>query len=108
MSERLAILGQVAPAATTDVDLYTVPAGREVSGILHIANRGAVEGTFRIALRVAGAAIANQHFWYFDTPLGARSAFRVTGVPLQAGVIVTIRASTADFTFNLAGSEVTI
>ncbi|MBS3885628.1 MAG: hypothetical protein KGZ56_01065 [Dethiobacter sp.] len=108
MSERLAILGQVAPAANTDTDLYTVPTGREVSGILTVCNRSGVEVRFRVARRVGGAALANQHFTYHDTPLGANATFVRAGLAMQAGVVVTVRASTADVTFTLEGSEVTI
>ena len=108
MSERLAILGQSAPAANTDVDLYTVPAGREVSGILTVCNRGAAEGRFRVALRPGGAAIANPHYLYFDTALWGNSVHAQAGIALQAGVVVTVRATTADLSFTLQGSEVTI
>ena len=108
MSERLAILGQSAPAANTDVDLYTVPAGREVSGILTVCNRSAVEVRFHVARRVGGAALASLQYAYFDTPLGANASFVRSGLAMQGGVVVTVRASTADVTFTLEGSEVIV
>ena len=51
------VLGQVAPSATTDTTLYTVPAATStVCSSLVVANRGEVTALVRVAVRVAGAA----------------------------------------------------
>ena len=108
--ETLRVLGQVAPASATDTTLYTVPASRAtVTSRLNICNRGNVEGTFRVAVRPAGAAIANQHFLFFDAPLSPNHTYPdFPGLTLAATDAITVRASTADFTFQLFGSEVVV
>lgn len=108
MSETLKVLGQAAPAATTDTDVYTVPANRAtVASSLMVCNRGTTEGTFRVAVRPGGAVLANQHYVYFDAKLAAGSTLVATlGMALAATDVVTVRASSVDFSFSLFGSEV--
>jgi hypothetical protein len=102
-------LGQSAPSATTNTDLYTVPASTSaVVSTLVIANRVATAATFRIAIRPAGAAIANQHYIAFDVPVGASDSTTLTlGITLAATDVLTVYASTANISFNAFGSEIT-
>jgi hypothetical protein len=102
------VLGQSAPAANTDTTLYTVPSGRSaVTSTLSICNRG-VSTTFRVAVRPAGAGIANQHYLVFDAAINANdSVFLTLGATLAATDVVTVRAGTADVSFSLFGTEVT-
>lgn len=102
------VLGQSAPSATTDTTLYTVPAATStVASTLSVCNRG-VGTTFRIAVRPADAAIANQHYLVFDNFVNAGDTIFLTlGVTLAATDVVTVRAGTADTSFSLFGSEIT-
>ena len=102
------VLGQSAPSATTDTTLYTVPAATStVASTLSVCNRG-VSTTFRIAVRPAGAAIANQHYLVFDNYVNAGDTIFLTlGVTLAATDVVTVHAGTADTSFSLFGSEIT-
>lgn len=102
------VLGQSAPAATTDTTLYTVPAATStVVSTLSIANRGAASATYRIAIRPAGASIVTLHYIAFDAIVPANDGILLTiGITLAATDVVTVRASTADTTFNLFGSEI--
>lgn len=102
------VLGQVAPPATTEANLYTVPAGASaVCSTLVIANRGSA-GTVRVAVRPAGAALSNQHYLAYEIPVTqADSTYLTIGITLAATDVVTVRASTADFSFSLFGTEVT-
>ena len=102
------VLGQQAPAATTDTTLYTVPASTStVVSTLAIANRGAAAATYRVAVRPAGASIANTHYIAYDASILANDGILLTiGMTLAATDVVTVRASTADTTFNLFGSEI--
>ena len=102
-------LGQSAPSATTNTDLYTVPASTSaVVSTLVIANRAATAATFRIAIRPAGAAIANQHYIAYDVPVGASDSTTLTlGITLATTDIITVYASTANLSFNAFGSEIT-
>jgi hypothetical protein len=60
MATTYKVLGQVAPGATTDTTLYTVPAGTEaVVSTLIVANRASTAATYRIAIRPNAATLAN-------------------------------------------------
>jgi hypothetical protein len=103
------VLGQSAPSATTNTDLYTVPAATSaVVSTIVIANRVGTDATFRIAIRPAGAAVANQHYIAYDVLVGAGDSTTLTlGITLAATDIITVYASTANLSFNVFGSEIT-
>lgn len=101
------ILGQVAPTATTNTTLYTVPASTSaVCSTLSICNRG-VSTLVRVAVRPAGAALANQHYIAYDVPVNQYdSVFLTIGATLAATDVVTVYANTSDVSFSLFGSEI--
>lgn len=102
------VLGQSAPSATTATTLYTVPASTSavVSSIV-IANRDAAAATFRIALRPAGATLANQHYIAYDVTVGASDSTVLTlGLTLATTDVITVYASTANLSFSAYGSEI--
>ena len=101
------VLGQVAPSATTDTTLYTVPAATStVCSSLGVANRGEVTALVRVAVRVAGAALANQQYILYDVAVPPQDTYIGTvGLTLAATDVVTVRASTADVSFSLFGEE---
>jgi hypothetical protein len=107
MATAYKVLGQSNPAATTNTTLYTVPASTSaVCSTLSIANLG-VSTTFRVAVRPAGATLANQHYIVYDSAINAGSAvFLTLGVSLATTDVVTVYAGTADVAFGLFGSEV--
>jgi len=110
MSETLKVLGQSAPSATTNTDIYTVGASKVavVSSII-VCNRGTSTGTFRIAVRVANAAIATKHYLFYDAPLASKNTTTISvGMTLATTDVVTIYASSGDFSFNIFGSEVDV
>lgn len=102
------VLGQSAPAATTATTLYTVPSATStVISTLVVANRANTAATFRIAVRPAGAALANQHYIAYDVVVGANDSTTLTlGITLATTDVVTIYASTANLSFNAFGSEI--
>lgn len=102
------VLGQSAPSATTATTLYTVPAATSavVSSIV-IANRDASSATFRISIRPAGAAQANQHYIAYDVTVGASDSTVLTlGLTLATTDVITVYASTANLSFSAYGSEI--
>jgi len=109
MATAYKVLGQRAPAAITAETLYTVPAATQtVCSTLTVCNRDAASATYRVAVRPAGATLANQHYVVFDATIPARSTDTISiGATLAATDIVTIYASTANFSFTLFGSELT-
>ena len=108
MATTYEVLGQSAPSAATDTALYTVPSATSaVVSTLSVCNRG-VSTTFRVAVRPAGATLANQHYIVYDNAVNAGDAvFLTLGMTLAATDVVTIRAGTADMSFSLFGSELT-
>jgi hypothetical protein len=103
------VLGQAAPAATTNTDVYTSPAATQsVVSTITIANRAATASTFRLAIRPLGAAIANQHYIAYDVPIAANDATNLTlGVTLAATDVVTVYCGTANFSVSVFGSQIT-
>lgn len=109
MATTYKVLGQSAPSATTDTDVYTVPsATTAVISTVNICNRGASSATFRLAVRPAGATIANEHYLAYDVVIPANDSIALTlGVTMATTDVFTVYASTADFSFNIFGSELT-
>jgi len=63
-------------------------------------------GTFRVAVRPDGDTLANLHYIVYDASVAANdSLFLTIGVTLAATDVVTVYASSADFTFSAFGSE---
>jgi hypothetical protein len=102
------VLGQSNPAAETDSALYTVPSATSaVVSTISVANIG-VSGNFRIAVRPAGASIANQHYLAYDVPLNSNDAITFTlGLTLAATDVITVRANNTSFAFSAFGTEIT-
>ncbi len=102
------VLGQVAPSATTNTTLDTVPSATQcVVSTIAVCNRAATAATYRIAVRPAGATIANEHYIAYDAPIAANnSTFITVGVTLAATDVITVYASTANLSFSAFGSEI--
>lgn len=98
------ILGQEAPAAATEEDLYTVPAAKHMTGKVLVANRG-VAATFRVSLAPLGAATINAHYIAYDAPLEANEPLSTVGFKVGATDVVRVEASTADVSFTCTGIE---
>ena len=102
------VLGQSAPSATTATDVYTVGSGKQaIVSTITVANRSATARTYRIAIRPAGAVLANQHYIAYDVTVAANDTTPITvGISLQATDVVTIYASSANLSFGIFGSEI--
>ena len=102
------VLGQVAPSATTATTLDTVPSATQcVVSTIAVCNRAATAATYRIAVRPAGATLANEHYIAYDATIAANdSTFITIGVTLGATDVITVYASTANLSFSAFGSEI--
>lgn len=103
------VLAQSAPSATTNTDIYTVPSNTQaVVSTIVVANRAATAATYRIAIRLNGATLANQHYIAFDVSVGASDSTTITiGITLDPSEVITVFASTANLSFNVFGAEIT-
>ena len=102
------VLAQSNPSATTATTLYTVPAATSaVISTITVCNQAASAGSFRIAVRPAGAALAAQHYVAYDVAIAANDTTALTlGLTLATTDVITIYASSATMSFNAYGSEI--
>jgi glucose-6-phosphate dehydrogenase assembly protein OpcA len=102
------VLGQSNPSATTATTLYTVPSATStVVSTISVANLTGTAATFRIAIRPAGATLANQHYLAYDVTVAASDTTVMTlGVTLATTDVITVYASTANLAFSAFGSEI--
>jgi hypothetical protein len=108
MATTYKVLGQVAPSATTATTLDTVPSATQtVVSTIVVCNRAATSATYRIAIRPAGATLANEHYIAYDSTVTANnSTFITVGITLGATDVITVYASTANLSFSAFGSEI--
>ena len=102
------VLGQSAPSAATATTLYTVPSATStVVSSINVANTGAVADAIRIAIRPAGATLANQHYQVYGVSVPAGSVFTwTTGATLATTDVVTIYSTGGICSFSAFGSEI--
>lgn len=95
--------------ATTNTNVYTVPSSTStVVSTITVCNQASTAGTFRIAVRPAGASIATQHYVAYDTPIAANDTIALTlGITLATTDVITVYASAATMSFSVFGSEIT-
>ena len=109
MATAYKVLGQSAPSAATLTTLYTVPSSTEAVGSsIVVCNRSATSTEFRVAVRPAGASIADQHYLYYDIIIPGNETFIATiGMTLATTDVVSVYATLATVSFTLFGQEVT-
>jgi hypothetical protein len=103
------VFGQVNPSATTLTTLYTVPASTQaIVSTITVCNLDGSATTYRIAVRPAGASIANQHYVAYDAALPANDTVTLTlGVALAATDVLSVYAASANVAFHAYGVEIT-
>ena len=103
------VLAQSAPSATTNTDIYTVGSGKQaIISTITVANRGTSASSYRIAVRPAGATLANQHYLAYDVAIAANDTTVLTiGVTLTATDVITVYALSANLSFGIYGTEIT-
>ena len=108
MATTYKVLGQVAPSATTLTTLYTVPASTQaVVSTISVCNQSSSATTFRIAIRVAGAAISGEDYIAYDSTVAANdTTFITVGITLAATDVISVYSTAATVSFNAFGSEI--
>lgn len=101
------VLGQSQPSAATLTTAYTVPASSSaVVADIVACNIGSYPTTVRIAVRPAGAAIANQHYIAYDMSIAPQET-----IPLQLGItvaatdVISVYSFSGLVSFSVFGSE---
>lgn len=109
MANTYKILGQSAPANTSNADLITVSAAQsEVISTLVVANTTANAATFRVFARIAGAAAATSNALVYDATVNGNTTTTLTlGITITATDVLTIQSGTANaLTFTAFGCEI--
>lgn len=107
MATVLKVLGQSNPSAATLTTLYTVPAlTSAVASSIVVCNRSSTATSFRVAVRPLGAAIADEHYNYYDVAIPGNDTFIATiGITLATTDVVSVYATLATLSFSLYGQE---
>lgn len=102
------VLGQRESAVTTEENLYTVPSATQaVCSTLSVCNRAATATTFRVRIRVNGAATDDKQFVCYNAPIAGEDTLLLTfGATLNAGDLVDVYSTSGNVTFQLFGSEI--
>ena len=99
------VLAQSAPSATTATTLYTATSATIVS-TLNIANTGGAADYVRVAVRPAGATLANQHYIVYGVQVPSASFLPITvGITLANTDVITVYSTTGTSSFSAFGQE---
>ena len=99
------VLAQSAPSAATATTLYTATNAVIVSS-LNVSNTGGSADLIRIAVRPAGATLANLHYLVYGVQVPSGSIFTYTGgITLADTDVITIYSTTGTSSFSAFGSE---
>ena len=109
MATTYKVLGTSSPTAITATTLYTVPSATStIVSTISVCNQAATVGTFRIAIRPAGATLAANHYIAYDTPIPGNDSIALTmGITLATTDIITVYASSSTMSFLAFGTEIT-
>ena len=102
------ILGQSAPASTSNADLITVGASKaQIISTLNIANTTSSDATARVFARIAGAAAGASNAILYDVTISANTSAAFTlGMTLAATDVITVQTGTANaLSFTAFGTE---
>lgn len=108
MATTFKVLGQSAPADTSNANLYTVPAGTTaIVSTISVANVTGAAATARVFVRIAGATASASNALAYDVSVAANSTIGLTlGVTLAATDVLTVRSGIASaLTFQAFGQE---
>jgi hypothetical protein len=108
MATSYKVLGQSAPSADTDTNIYTVPAATQaICSTLVVCNTSQTTTKYNIAIRPAGETLAQKHYISYQSEAPAQSSTYITiGASLSATDVVTIRSNSSGLSFTIFGSEI--
>ena len=98
------ILGQAAPGAASDTDLYTVPASKNATVRVVSTNRSTAT-TVRIWVAIDGAVTANAQYLAYDTPLAGNDTLSTAPIMVGNDDVVRVRSASANVSFTCTGIE---
>lgn len=108
MATTYKVLGQAYPTAATLTSLYTVPSATQtVVSTVVATNQSANADSVRIAIRPAGASVANQHYIAYNVlvPSNGNLSFQF-GITLATTDVISIYSLNGTTSFSAFGSEI--
>lgn len=103
MAREYGILGQAAPSADTDTDLYAVPQRKEAEVKVLVANRDSSPATIRIWVAEEGATTDNSQYIAYDEAIAANEALTSSTFSVFSTDVVRVRASSGNISFTCTG-----
>ena len=102
------VLGQSLPTATTQTTLYTVPASTTaIVSTISVCNQSTSAATFRVAVRVAGAALTASQYVAYEVPITGSSVTELAlGITMGAADVLTVYSSSGTLSFNAFGVQI--
>lgn len=98
------ILGQSAPAATTNTTVYTVPAATVATCTVNITNTTAGAITFRLAVSATGSPATSEYLEY-DVLLPSGQTYQNGGIVANATKNFVVYASASGLSVSVYGYE---
>jgi len=98
------MLGQVAPGATSDTALYTVPASKNATVKVIVTNRSGAT-SFRVWVRVNAEATADKQYMAYEQAIAGNDSESTVSFMVGGGDIVMVRAASANVSFSCTGIE---
>ena len=104
MANTYKVFGQTGDASS-EVDLYTVPALKQSKVKVSIANRAASDATYRVAIVPGGGLTGNENYIALDETVTANSSLVSEVLTLEAAAVVRVESSTSTVSFTAYGVE---
>ncbi len=98
------VLGQAAPAATTNTTVYTVPAATVAVATVSISNTTVSPIAVRLAVASSGTPTTSE-FIEYDTVIAANGVLERSGIVMNASEAVVVFASAAGLAVSVYGYE---
>ena len=98
------ILGQAAPAATTNTVIYTVPASTVTVATISIVNTTLTSIAVRLAIASSGTPTTSEYIEY-DTIIAANGVLERSGIVMNATEAVVVFGSAAGLSVSVYGYE---
>jgi hypothetical protein len=98
------ILGQAAPAATTNTVVYTVPAATVTVATISIVNTTVSPIVTRLAIASSGTPTTSEYIEY-DTVIDPSAVLERSGIVMNATEAVVVYATSAGLSVSVYGYE---
>jgi hypothetical protein len=105
-TETYKILFQSNPTAASLTDTYAPSGVSAIVSSIVVANRSAVDTSFRISVAVAGAGDDNKQYLHYDFPIAGNDTVVLSeGITLASTDVIRVYATLATLSFNIFGVE---